>query len=90
MTNSDISLFNIINERHSVREYDPTYKIHKEEIEEMLKAAASAPSSSNLQPWRFLVIQDEDVKKELQGIAFNQAPIGSCSAVIAVIGDTKM
>ncbi|WP_042348714.1 nitroreductase family protein [Bacillus massiliigorillae] len=90
MTNIEQNIFNIINERHSIREFDGNYKIHKDEIEEMIQIAATAPSSSNLQPWRFLIIQDENVKKELQGIAYNQAPIGSCSAVISVIGDTKM
>ena len=50
----------VIRERHSVRQYDPSVKIPREEMEEILKDAILAPSSSNLQPWRFLVIDDAE------------------------------
>lgn len=83
-------LSEIIMERHSVRKYNASYKIPKEEIEEMLKGATLAPSSSNLQPWRFIVIADQASKKELRSIAYNQEQVEMASAVIAVLGDTKM
>ena len=79
-----------IQERHSIREYDPSYKISKEELESILEVATSAPSSRNLQPWRFVVITDENVKQEVKEMAFNQQVFDSCSAVIAVIGDCEM
>ena len=66
---TDQNLSTIIKERHSVRKYDSSYKMSKEEIESILQEAIQAPSSSNLQSWRFLVIQDQDVKKELRQIA---------------------
>lgn len=84
------SLSEVIRERHSVRKYDPTYKISKEEIEEMLSEATLAPSSSNLQSWKFIVIQDQDTKKELRSIAYNQEQVETSSAVIAVLGDREM
>ncbi|MGM9924368.1 MAG: nitroreductase family protein [Bacillus sp. (in: firmicutes)] len=90
MTANTRDVLNIIRERHSVREYDPAYTIPQAAIEEMLTQAAYAPSSSNLQPWRFLVFQSEAQKEGLLSIAYNQSPIASCSAVIAVMGDTKM
>jgi nitroreductase len=84
------SLSEVIKERHSVRKYDPTYKISQEEIKDILKEATLAPSSSNLQPWRFIVIQDEETKKELKAIANNQEQVETASAVIAVLGDKEM
>lgn len=87
---TDTSLSNIIKERHSVRKYDANHKIAREEIEEMLKEAVLAPSSSNLQPWRFIVIDDKETKKELRQIANNQEQVETSSAVIAVLGDTEM
>ncbi|MGX9133928.1 nitroreductase family protein [Rummeliibacillus sp. JY-2-4R] len=83
-------LFTIMQERKSVRKYDPSAKISKEELADILTEATTAPSSSNLQPWRFLVIQDENVKKELRPIANNQEQVETASALIAVLGDTKM
>lgn len=84
------SLSEVIKERHSVRKYDSSYKISQEEIKDMLKEATQAPSSSNLQPWRFIVIQDQETKKELRAIANNQEQVETASAVIAVLGDKEM
>ncbi|WP_259455609.1 nitroreductase family protein [Bacillus sp. PK3_68] len=90
MTITMQSLSEVIRNRHSVRKYDPTYKISRNEIEEMLQEAMLAPSSSNLQPWRFIVIDNEEVKKELRAIAYNQEQVETSSAVIAVLGDVEM
>lgn len=79
----------VIRERHSVRQYDPSVKIPREEMEEILKDAILAPSSSNLQPWRFLVIDDAEHLKKLLPIANNQEQVLQASAVIAVFGDMK-
>jgi nitroreductase len=84
------SFSTVIRERRSVRKYDPTFSISQEEIIDMLKEATFAPSSSNLQPWRFLVIQDQETKKELRAIANNQEQVETSSAVIAILGDTEM
>lgn len=82
-------IYTLLNERHSVRSYDPTVKISREEMTEMLELSATAPSSSNLQPWRFLVIDDADLKQKLLPIANNQQQVIEASAVIAVLGDLR-
>jgi len=87
MTTTDFQT--VIRERHSVRQYDPSVKIPREELEEILKDAILAPSSSNLQPWRFLVIDDAERLKKLHPIANNQEHVLQASAVIAVLGDMK-
>jgi nitroreductase len=84
------SLSEIIKDRRSVRKYDSTYIIQREEIEEILRGATLAPSSSNLQPWRFVVVEDQAAKKELCSIAYNQEQVEKASAVIAVLGDLEM
>lgn len=75
--------------RRSVRSYDPTFRIPREELAAILTEAARAPSSSNLQPWRFLVIDDREAQELLKPIAYNQQQISDASAVIAVLGDTE-
>uniref|UniRef100_UPI0035B54F82 nitroreductase family protein n=1 Tax=Neobacillus sp. TaxID=2675273 RepID=UPI0035B54F82 len=72
VTTNSQNLIDIIRERHSVRKYDPNFKMAREEIEEILSEAILAPSSSNLQPWRFMVIDNQETKKELRSIAYNQ------------------
>jgi len=79
----------VIRDRHSVRKYDPSWKISDEEIKDLLGEAILAPSSSNLQPWRFLVITDQELKEKLLPIAHNQQQIVDSSVVIAVLGDVE-
>jgi len=90
MTVTKSHLNKVMHDRKSVRKYDENYKIPQAQLKELLEEATSAPSSSNLQPWRFLVIQDEAIKKELRTIANNQEQVETSSAIIAVLGDTKM
>ncbi|VDG97709.1 Putative NAD(P)H nitroreductase yodC [Lysinibacillus sphaericus] len=79
----------LIKERRSVRKYDPDFTIEKNEILKMLEQATLAPSTSNLQPWEFLVFLDAEERKDLRKIAYNQEQIETASAVIAVLGDKE-
>lgn len=86
---TEIAFSDVIRERRSVRSYDPNHRISKEEMTELLGEAILAPSSSNLQPWRFLVIDDQALKEKLLPIANNQQQVVEASAVIAVLGDLE-
>lgn len=86
---SEVEFAKVIRGRHSVRKYDPAWTISDAEIKEILSEAILAPSSSNLQPWRFIVITDQGLKEQLLPIAHNQQQIIEASATIAVIGDTE-
>ncbi|AUS12843.1 nitroreductase family protein [Bacillus subtilis] len=78
----------IMKGRRSIRNYDPTVKISKEEMTEILEEATTAPSSVNAQPWRFLVIDSLEGKEKLASLAsFNQTQVTTSSAVIAVFAD---
>ncbi len=81
--------FDVIQERRSVRSFDPGIKISREELIETLRQATLAPSAANLQPWRFLVIDSPELKQKLLPIAFNQQQVVEASAVIAVLGDLE-
>lgn len=80
----------IVQERRSIRNYDAKIKISRKEIEEMIEIATTAPSSTNLQPWRFVVIDSFESKEKLLPLAgFNSNQVNTSSAVIAVFGDLE-
>lgn len=79
----------IMKERHSVKSYDSTHKMPQEVLEALLKATTTAPSSWNLQHWKFLVIQDQAQKEKLQKIAYGQKQTVEASVVVAVLGDLE-
>lgn len=80
----------IIKKRQSVRHFDPTFKVERTDISDLLEIAMQAPSSHNLQPWRFIVFMSEDAKKELRTLAYGQEQVETSAAVIAVIGNREM
>ncbi|MDH6350110.1 MULTISPECIES: nitroreductase family protein [Brevibacillus] len=74
--------------RRSVKLYDPEVKISREEMTEILAGATRAPSSVNMQPWRFVVIESKEGKEKLAELArFNKTQVLTSSAVIAVFVD---
>lgn len=81
--------FTVIRERQSVRSYDPNVRIPEDEVKEMLTEAVLAPSSSNLQPWRFLVVTDPAVKEKLLPIANNQKQVVDSAVTVILLGDTE-
>ncbi|VDG96534.1 Putative NAD(P)H nitroreductase yodC [Lysinibacillus sphaericus] len=78
----------ILSGRRSIKEYDPTVKISREEMSGIITQASKAPSSINMQPWRFVVIDSEEGKAKLAPLSrFNKDKVMSSSAVIAVFAD---
>ncbi|WP_256992384.1 nitroreductase family protein [Paenibacillus sp. XY044] len=78
----------IVYGRRSIKIYDSSVKISREEMTEMIDQATKAPSSVNLQPWRFVVIDSEQGKETLLPLArFNHNQVKTSSAVIAVFTD---
>ena len=87
-TQTQTDFMEIVKGRRSIRNYDTDVKISKEEMTQILEEATFAPSSVNMQPWRFLVIDSEEGKATLAPLAkFNQVQVETSSAVIAVFGD---
>ncbi|MEN9919899.1 MAG: hypothetical protein RL662_2335 [Bacteroidota bacterium] len=80
----------VMHQRFSVRKYDESVKIDKEEMARILQDAMTAPSSLNLQPWRFVVIDSNEGKKLIEPyMMFNQLQWQTSSAIIAIFGDLE-
>ncbi len=80
----------LLKSRRSVRKYDPSVKIGRDEIRSILQDATTAPSSLNLQPWRFVVIDSDEAKSKIKPLLmFNQMQAETASAFILVLGDKE-
>jgi len=62
-------LIELIRQRRSVRSYDGR-TVEREKIELCLEAARLAPSASNSQPWKFIVVDDPSLKDRMAQAAF--------------------
>lgn len=73
--------------RRSVREFTGE-PVEDGLLAEIVKAGTWAPSGLNNQPWRFVVVTDEGVRRGLAGLTRYRAVLEGARAAIAVFADT--
>ncbi|PVX27250.1 MAG: nitroreductase [Candidatus Bathyarchaeum sp.] len=81
-----LDVFCAIQKRRSVRKFKSD-SLSEEQIERLMRAAQLAPSGCNVQPWRFLVVKDRDLKHRLCVAAFNQKFVEDAPVVLVCCGD---
>ena len=75
-----MDILEVIKTRRSIRKYKPD-PISEEEINKILEAGRWAPSAGNSQPWSFIVLRSQKVRKKLGDVLtwgrfLSQAPLG--------------
>ena len=75
-----------IHKWRSIRRFkdDP---VSMEALRAVLEAGRRAPSWENVQPWHFIVIEDQAMKEKLAKLASGQKQVARAPVVIAVCGD---
>lgn len=75
--------------RRSIRRYT-TQPVSDETIEELLKAAMSAPSAGNEQPWHFVVIKERELLNEIPNFHQHANMLKEAPLAILVCGDKRL
>ena len=70
--------------RYATKKFDATKILDQSQIEQVLEAGSLAPSSYGLQPYQFLIIQDQKLRKELRCHSWNQSQITDASHMILI------
>lgn len=79
---ADMELLPEIMTRMSVRTFEDR-PVDAEAISRILEAGRLAPSAKNRQPWRFIVIRDDEKRKLFERACFGQEHVGTAPAIIA-------
>ena len=79
-------ILDIIKERRTTEDFLPKY-VDWDKVSRILDAARHAPSSGNIQNWKFIVVQNPLKKQQLAEAAFGQHKITLASALIIVLGE---
>jgi nitroreductase len=74
--------------RRSIRKYKPG-TVDRKTIKELLRAAMTAPSAANQQPWHFVVIDDPEVLRRVPECHPYADMVPQASVAILVCGDLK-
>ncbi len=75
--------------RHACKVFDENKKIADDEIKAILEAGIKSPSSFGMEPWKFLVITNEELKAKLRPLCWNQIQITSCSHLVVVLASIE-
>ncbi|MDD3033652.1 MAG: nitroreductase family protein, partial [Bacteroidales bacterium] len=75
--------------RYATKHFDVTKKLTKDQIEYLKQAVNYIPSSYGLQPYRVLIVENEDVRKRLSEAAYGQPAITEASHLFIFVNDTE-
>ena len=79
-----MDVYECIRTRRTVREFKPD-PVPDEIVHKILRAGRWAPSSSNTQPWHFVVVREHETIAALGRIATQGAFIGQAPLAIAIV-----
>lgn len=78
-----------IEERRSVKHFDPAHVMTEDEIQRIMSLALLSPTSFNIQNWRFVLVRDPELRRELRTVAWNQSQVTDASLLFVLCGDLK-
>ena len=81
----------VLSERHAAEQFDPTASITRSEIETLVEEASQAPSTFNLQHWRFVAITDPQIRAQLSTTTIqpNRQRVVDASVIFVILGDLE-
>ena len=68
--------------RYATKAMDPTRKVPQEKLDRILEAARLAPTSSGLQPYEILIVNNPALRAQIREVAWNQAQVVDASHLL--------
>ncbi len=78
-----------IRSRRAVKHFDADHEMTEEEVNELLSLAVLSPTAFNIQNWRFVVVTDPALRKQIREVAWDQAQVTDTSLFIVLCADLK-
>lgn len=75
--------------RRAVKKYDPNHRMSEDEVANLMQAAMQSPTSFNMQNWRFVVIRDPELRRQVRAAANDQVQVTDASLLILLTADLK-
>ena len=77
-------ILSALNWRYATKVFDPTKKIDAATWSALEETLVLTPSSFGLQPWKFLVIEDKELRESLVPHAWRQRQVADCSHLVVL------
>ncbi len=76
-----------IRSRRAVKHFDPNHQLSDTEQSDLLDLAMQSPTAFNLQHWRFVVVDDPELRKSIRAVAWDQAQVTDASMLVVLCAD---
>lgn len=76
-----------IRTRRAVKGYDPSHRLSAEEERQLFELVLLAPTAFNIQHWRFVVLKDPELRKQVRAKAWDQPQVTDASLLVVVCGN---
>jgi len=84
-----MNTFDAIRQRRAVKHFDPDHRMTADEVAQLMDLAIQAPTSFNMQNWRFVLVEDPELRKEIRAAAVDQAQVTEASLLFVLCADLK-
>ena len=79
-----MDIFEAIKARRAVKHFDPNHRMEEAETTRLIETAMQSPTSFNIQHWRFVVVRDPELRKEIRAVGNDQAQMTDASLLIVI------
>ncbi|RDI38495.1 NAD(P)H-dependent oxidoreductase [Falsibacillus pallidus] len=77
--------------RHATKQFDPDKKIPEDDFQFIMETGRLSPSSFGFEPWRFLVIQSEEMREKIKNAAWGAyGKLPEASHFVVILSRTKL
>lgn len=83
-------LFAQMNWRYACKKFDPTMQIREADWNILAETLRLSASSYGLQPWKFIVVQNPELRSKLKDVSWGQSPVTDASHFIVLTYKEKM
>lgn len=78
-----------IEQRRAVKHYDATHQMREDEIEQLMSLAQLSPTAFNIQNWRFVLVRDPELRRQIRAVSWDQAQVTDASLLVVLTADLK-
>lgn len=78
-----------IETRRSIKGFDHRHHMPDSEIERLMSLAMLSPTAFNIQNWRFVLVQDPELRKQIRAASWDQAQVTDASLLVILTADLK-
>jgi nitroreductase len=89
MNEETMNVTTAIETRRAVKAYDPNHEMTQAEIDKLMSLAMLSPTAFNIQNWRFVLVTDKELRKQVRAASWDQAQVTDASLLIVLTADLK-